>query len=303
MSVHSGKRQKIWLDGKLVDWKDAKVHVLTNALHYGSGVFEGIRCYKTEKGPAVFRLDEHLNRFHYSAGCLGIKIPFTKDGLKKAILELIRVNNLEECYIRPVAFCGCGPVGLDIAGSPINTAVIAWPWGVYLGGKELSAIISSYRRLSPRAVPIDAKVSGYYVNSIIASTEAKKRGADEAILLDDNGYVAEGAGENVFIVKNLKIYTPMKGAILPGITRDGVIQIAESNGIKIIEKKISVPELKNADEVFFTGTAIEVCSVVKINNRRVGDGISGPITLKIKEEYNKIVTGQNNKYKKWLTYV
>ena len=297
------KVDKIWLDGKLVDWKDAKVHVLVNALHYGSAVFEGIRCYKTDQGGAVFRLSEHIDRLFYSASCLGIKTPFSKDQISKAILDLVRVNKIKECYIRPLIFCGEGSLGLDISGVPTSVAVAVWSWGSLLGGKELSALISCYRRLSPKSVPIDAKISGYYANSIIASAEAKKRGADEAILLDDNGHVAEGPGENIFVIKNGKLYTPMKGAILPGITRDSVIQIAKNRRIKVIEKKISVNELKNADEVFFTGTAVEVCPVVKINNRKVGDGIPGPITLRIKEEYNKVVRGQSKKYKKWLTVV
>lgn len=295
--------KKIWLDGKLVDWKDAKVHILTNALHYGSAVFEGIRCYETDHGGAVFRLPEHITRLFYSAGCLGIKLRFSKDQISKAILSLIKTNKVGECYIRPLVFCGYGSFGLDISRVPVNIAIATWPWGTYLGGRELSAIISSYRRLSPKAVPIDAKVSGYYVNSIMASAEAKKKQADEAILLDDNGHVAEGAGENIFIVKNGKIYTPMKGAILPGITRDSVMQIARDNDIKVIEKKILVKELKNADEVFFTGTAVEVCPVVKVDSRKIGKGTPGPVFIKIKEEYSKIVRGYSQKYKKWLTYV
>ncbi len=295
--------KKIWLNGKLVDWKDAKVHVLVNALHYGSAVFEGIRCYKTDRGGAVFRLSEHIDRLFYSASCLGIKTPFSKDQISKAILNLIRANGVSECYIRPLVFCGYGSLGLDISESPINIAIATWPWEAYLGGKELSAVISSYRRLSPKSIPIDAKISGYYANSIIASAEAKKRGIDEAILLDDDGYVAEGAGENIFVVKNGKIYTPAKGAILPGITRSSVIQIARDRGIKVIEKKISVKELKNSDEAFFTGTAVEICPVVKIDGRAIGKGTFGPLSIKIKEEYSKIVRGYNQKYKKWLTYV
>lgn len=297
------KTKKIWLDGKLIDWDKAKVHVLTHALHYGSGVFEGIRCYKTENGGAVFRLKDHTDRFFYSAGCLGIKIPFSKETLIGAILSLIKANCVEECYIRPIAFCGYGNMGLNIHNSFINTAIISWPWGAYLGGKELTAVISGHRRLSSRAVPIEAKISGYYVNSIIASMEAKKVGADEAILLDDDGYVAEGAGENIFIVKNGKLYTPSLGAILPGITRASVIKIARDSGMAVIEKKISVKELKDADEAFFTGTAVEICPVVKIDGRPIKKGESGPATLKIKEEYDRIVRGQNKKYKKWLTYL
>lgn len=297
------KTDKIWLDGKFVDWDLAKVHILANALHYGSGVFEGIRCYKTDNGGAIFRLDEHIRRLFYSAGCMGIKIPYSRAKLKEAVVSLVKFNNAQECYIRPVAFCGYDKLGLDIINSKINTAIILWPWGAYLGDDGLSAIISSYRRLSPYAVPIDAKISGYYVNSIMASSEAKKRGADEAILLDEEGYVAEGPGENIFIVKNANIHTPPKGTILPGITRDSVMRIANGRGMKVIEKKISVKELKSADEAFFTGTAIGVCPVIRIDGQKVGKGVVGPITFKIKSEYIGIVRDQNPKYKKWLTLV
>ncbi|OGN35839.1 MAG: hypothetical protein A3F98_03525 [Candidatus Yanofskybacteria bacterium RIFCSPLOWO2_12_FULL_41_8] len=297
------KSGKIWLDGEIINWEEAKVHVLTNALHYGSGVFEGIRCYKTDKGPTIFRLEDHIDRFYYSAGCLSIEIPFSKNDIKKSITTLIKINKINECYIRPIAFCGYGKLGLDVSGSKVNTAIIIWPWGAYLGGIELSAVVSSYRRLSPKSVPIDAKISGYYANSIIATMEAKKRGADEAILLDDNGYVAEGAGENIFIVENGKLYTPPKGAILPGITRDSVMRIAKREGIKVIEKDISVSKLKNAEEVFFTGTAVEICPVVKIDGQKIGKGKVGPISLRIKEKYIRITRGRDKKYKKWLTYV
>ena len=296
-------KRKIWFNGKLIDWGDVKIHVLTQGLHYGYGVFEGIRCYDAGGLGAIFRLEEHVKRLFYSAECLSIKIPFSEDSIKAAVTLIVKENNLKDCYIRPIAFCGYGEVGLDIENSEIIMAIIAWPWGTYLGGKELSAVVSSYKRLSPRAVPIDAKVSGYYVNSILASTEAKKHGVDEAILLDEAGFVAEGSGENIFSVKGKDVYTPAKGYILPGLTRDSVIRVARGMGLRVVEKNISVDEIKSADEVFFTGTAIEICPVIKIDDRKIGDGKTGPVTLKIQEEYRKIIRGQSDKYKKWLTLV
>lgn len=297
------KTGKIWFDGQIVDWNKAQVHVMANVIHYGSGVFEGIRCYDTGRGGVIFRLTDHVQRLFYSAKYLGLKIPFSPVQIEKAIIKTIKVNKLKECYIRPVAFCGLGQIGLDVSDSKINTAIIVWPWDTYLGGKSVSAVISSHHRLSPKAVPIDAKINGYYVNSIMATTEAKNKGADEAILLDSEGFIAEGAGENVFIVKGNKIFTPSKGYILPGITRNSIIKISKDMGIKVLEKKISVDELKKADEIFFTGTAVEVCPVVKVDGHKMGDGSPGSITLKLKESYGRIVRGKDEKYKKWLTHV
>ncbi len=294
------KVKKIWFNGNLVPSDKAKVHVLTHALHYGTGIFEGIRCYRTGNGGSVFRLDDHVKRFFNSAGYLGIKIPFSREQIKKAILATIKSNGLTECYIRPVAFSGYDRIDLDVAGSKVDVAIIAWPWGALYGHRNLSVAIAKHRRLSPKAVPMEAKISGYYVNSIIASAEAKKKGADEAILLDEEGYVAEGAGENVFMVKNSKLFTPSLGSILPGITRDSVIKIAKDLEIRTIEKKIKPGELKNAEEIFFTGTAVEVTPIVKLDSRKIGLGIPGPVTMKISSEYGKIVRGQVGKYKKWL---
>jgi len=297
------KLDKIWFNGKLISWDKAQVHILTHALHYGSGVFEGIRCYDTGRGGAVFRLADHVKRLFYSAECLGIKIPFSPNVLKKAVLATIKTNHLNECYIRPIVFCGLGTVGLDISHSPIYAAIIVWPWETYLSGKDISAFVSKFKRLSPKALPIDAKINGYYVNSIMAAAEAKKKRADEAILLDDNGFVAEGPGENIFTVKNGKLYTPAKGFILPGITRDSIMKIAEGLNIKVVEKRISQEELNNSDEMFFTGTAVEVCPITRLNGRKIGDGKPGKITQSVKNKYDKIVRGGDNSYKKWLTYV
>lgn len=296
------KAKKIWLNGKFIDWDKARVHVLTNTLHYGSGAFEGVRCYKTKNRPAIFRLNEHIDRLFYSAECLGIKASFSKKQVIKSVLLLVKYNKLTDCYIRPIIFCGYGNPGPNILDSPIDIATIAWPLGSYLN-ENVKTVISKFRRLSPRSVVIDAKICGYYANSVFATMEAKKLGVDEAILLDDGGHVAEGAGENIFIVKNRKLYTPPRGAILPGITRDSVFNIAKDFKISLAEKKISVRELLNADEVFFTGTAVEIRPVVKINSRKIINGKPGPVTLKIKSEYARIVRGENKKYNEWLTYV
>ncbi len=292
----------IWLNGKFVRWKEAKVHLLSNALHYGSGVFEGIRCYETTKGPAVFRLKEHLERLFYSAEVIKIKIPFSKKDLLKAILDLIKINKLKEGYIRPIVFYGYGKMSLNPLGAEINVGIAAWPWSKYL--KETAKVkISKFIRLHPRSVISDAKVSGYYVNSILATLDAQLSGYDEAILLDYRGYIAEGAGENIFIVKDKVLLTPKLGSILPGITRKTVIEIAKDLKIKTKEKDISVKELLNADEVFFTGTAAEITPVVQINNKLINKGKEGEITKRIREFFNEIKLGKVKKYLKWLTFV
>ncbi|MFP4539564.1 MAG: branched-chain amino acid transaminase [Candidatus Paceibacterota bacterium] len=294
---------KVWIDGEFVDWHSAQVHVLTHGLHYGSAVFEGIRAYKTENGSAVFRLPEHIERFFYSASCLGLKIPFSKAETKEAILELIKINKENECYIRPVAFFGYGKMGLNPEGASVKTAIINWPWGAYLGGEDpVSTVISDHIRPHPDSTVMDAKISGTYSNSILASLSAKEAGADEAILLDFEGFVAEGPGENIFMVKNHKLYTPTKGTILPGITRESVIEIAEDMGIDVEEKRIKPEEIKSADEVFFTGTAVEVCPVGQIDGVLINQGEVGEITKEIKRTYAQTVRGRENRYLKWLTF-
>jgi len=296
------KAKYIWFNGKFVDWDDAKIHILTHALHYGSGVFEGIRFYKTIKGRAVFRLNDHLKRLFYSAKFLDIKIPFSIKELKKAVVDLIKRNNLEEGYIRPIIFYGYGKMGLNPKGANIDVAIAIWPWGKYLKEK-VKVKISKFIRLHPQSVISTAKVCGYYINSIYATLEASKEKYDEAILLDYRGYVAEGPGENVFIVKNNILYTPKPGSILLGITRDSVMKIAKDLGIKVREKDISVKELLNSDEVFFTGTAAEITPIFKINNTLINKGAIGPITLKIQETYKKITRGELRNYYNWLTFV
>ncbi|MFH1657404.1 MAG: branched-chain amino acid transaminase [bacterium] len=292
--------KKIWLDGKMVDWASANTHVLTHTLHYGGGVFEGIRAYNTDQGPAVFRLKEHVDRLFYSASCLEMAIPFSKDEIKEAVLETIRVNEIKEGYIRPLAFFGYGKMGLNPVGSPVQAAIAVWPWEAFLGEKPVKVKISKYSRLHPGSVVSDAKICGYYVNSILASQDAKKFGFDESLLLDTEGNIAEGPGENIFIVKDKKIYTPALGSILPGITRSSVMEIAGDLGFSVKEKKISITEIKSADEAFFTGTAVEVCPIGIIDNTEIG---VGPISAQIKETYKRTVSGQEQKYLKWLTLV
>lgn len=296
--------KKIWLDGKFVDWSEAKIHILTHTFHYGGGVFEGIRAYQTEKGVAVFRLKEHIERFFYSASCLEMKIPFSEEEIKRAILETIKISKLKECYIRPLAFFGYGKMGLNPEGIPTNIAITVWPWGAYLGGKETVDVkISKFIRIHPKSTIADAKICGNYVNSILASQEAKKEGFDEALFLDFEGNVAEGPGENIFMIKNHCLYTPPPGSILPGITRDSCIQIAKDLGISVEEKQITPQEIKSADELFFTGTAVEICPIGRIDDKIIRNGKIGEITREIKEVYKKTVRGEEERYLNWLTFI
>jgi branched-chain amino acid aminotransferase len=296
------KAKKIWFNGRFLDWEKAKIHLLTHSLHYGSAVFEGIRCYQTEKGPAVFRLPEHLERFFFSAKSISMKTPFSKEEIKEAILKTIKINRLKECYIRPIAWFAKG-MGLHTKGIPVQVAIATWPWKAYLGEKPIKVKISKFIRIHPESTISDAKISGNYINSILASQEAKKAGFDEALLLDYQGYLAEGPGENIFIAKDNQLFTPERGSILPGITRDSIIKIARDLGIKVIEKKITPEELKLADEAFFVGTAVEVCPIKRVDNILVNKGKVGEITKKIRDFYQKIVRGKEKKYLKWLTFV
>ncbi|MEM4648288.1 MAG: branched-chain amino acid transaminase [Candidatus Pacearchaeota archaeon] len=296
------KTKYIWLNGKFVKWQQAKIHVLSHALHYGSAVFEGIRLYNTIKGPAIFRLNEHIERLFNSAKVFSMRIPFSKKDIKNAIIKLVKVNKINQGYIRPIVFYGYGKMGLNPEGAELNIAIAVWPWGKYLKEK-VKVIVSDFIRLHPQSVISTAKVSGYYVNSIFATMEAKKKKYDEAILLDFRGYVAEGPGENIFIVKKNTLYTPKPGSILLGITRDSVIKIAKDLGIKTFEKDISVKELLNADEAFFTGTAAEITPIFKIDKKLINKGKIGPITQKIKETFEKIVRAELKNYYKWLTFV
>ena len=297
------KTKKIWVDGKFVDWEKAKIHILTHSLHYGGGVFEGIRAYETEKGPAVFRLKEHLKRLFFSSSVLGMKIPFSRKEIEKAIIDLIKVNKVKQCYIRPLVIFGYGVMGLYPKKAPINVIISLWTWKKYLG-KNLKVKVSKFIRIHPQSTVVEAKICGHYVNSILASIEAKKEGFDEALLLDYKGFVAEGPGENIFLVKNKKILTPKKGSILPGITRDTIITIAKQKlNLKVEEKEITLKELKNADELFFAGTAVEVSPIVQVEKTIIGDGKEGKITKKIRELYQRIVSGKESRYLKWLKFI
>lgn len=295
------------MNGHFTDWKDAQVHVLTHSLHYGLGFFEGIRCYQTGSGSAIFRLDDHVERLFCSAHIAQIEIPYDKATLSQAIVETVRVNGLTACYIRPIVFIGYGEMGLYPQSNPIHVAVAAWPWGSYLGEEGLRqgirAKIVSIVRNHVNSSFSHAKITGYYVNSQLAKREAKTHGYDEAILLDTEGYIAEGAGENLFIVRKGELKTAPSTSILEGITRDSVIEIAESRGWKVREQKFTRDELYIADEVFFTGTAAEITPIREVDGRTIGEGKPGPITKAIQSEFFQIVQGKQLKYQHWLTQV
>ncbi len=297
------KTEKIWMDGEFVNWDDAKIHVLTHTLHYGAGVFEGIRFYETENGPAVFRLKEHVDRLFKSAEPLTMKIPFSKEEIAEAVKETVKINKVDAGYIRPICFFGYGKMGLNPAGAPVNCSIAVWPWGSYLGDDAVKVKTSKYIRIHPKSLIADAKICGHYVNSILASVEAKEAGFDECLLLDYNGNIAEGPGENIFCVKGGEIYTPKLGTILPGITRSSIMQIAKDEGIKIGEKDLTLDDLKNADELFFTGTAAEVTAIGQLDGKKIRNGEIGPITSKLKAIFMDAVHGKNKKYEKWLSYV
>jgi branched-chain amino acid aminotransferase len=302
------KSKKIWLDGKTVDWEEAKVHVLTHALHYGTGYFEGIRCYSLEDGrSAVFRLDEHIRRFFDSGQILGFPLPCTAEQIRQAILDIIRVNGLKECYIRPLAFVGLGEMGLYAPDNPIHVVIAAWPWGAYLGDEGIKngirAKVSSYTRHHVNVMMTKSKVSGNYINSVLAKNEVKKAGYDEAIMLDTEGYVAEASGENIFIVRERRVKTTPFTSILPGITRDSVLKIARDKGYEVQEERFTRDELYTADEAFFTGTAAEVTPIREVDNRKIGRGCPGPVTLDLQQTFFDIIKGRDKNYAGWLTYL
>jgi branched-chain amino acid aminotransferase len=297
--------EKIWFNGELVDWADARIHVGSHGLHYGTGVFEGIRCYETERGPAVFRLGDHLKRFESSARLLYMPLPYTPDELRSAVHETIAVNGLDECYVRPIAFYGYGELGVHTGTNPVEVAIMCWPWGAYLGEEGqrqgITAMISSWKRVGPNTIPHVAKATGIYLNSMLATHEARRAGYDEAILLTDDGYVADGPGENVFVIKDDVIATPpLSTSILHGITRETVMQLARDLGHTVVEKSIIRPDLYLADEVFMTGTAAEVTPVRSVDNQEIG---AGPITLQLQQAYWDVVRGKNERYAEWLDFL
>jgi branched-chain amino acid aminotransferase len=297
--------EKIWMNGELVDWADAKVHVGVHGLHYGSGVFEGIRCYDTPRGPAVFRLGEHMQRLHNSARLLYMRIPYSVDELKEATHELVGANGLPECYLRPIAFYGYGQLGVAARSNPVETVIMSWPWGSYLGEEGMRhgirAKISSWQRVSPNIVPHVSKASGVYLNSMLAVTEANNAGYEEAILLTPEGTVADGSGENIFVVRDGVIYTPdLSTGILPGITRDSVMQIAQDLGYTVVEKTLIRSDLYLADEVFMCGTAAEVTPLRSVDDHEIG---AGEVTLQIQKAYLDTVRGQSERWGQWLDHV
>jgi len=297
----------IWFDGKMVDWRDAKLHVLTHTLHYGMGVFEGVRAYKTGTGTAIFRLKEHTTRLFNSAKIFQMTIPYAFDEILQAQLDTVRQNKLESCYIRPLAWIGSEKMGVSPKGNTIHVAIAVWPWGAYLGedgiAKGIRIKTSSYSRHHVNVSLVRAKASGYYINSILANQEVTANGYDEALLLDTDGYVSEGAGENVFIVKNGKLYTPDLASCLDGITRDSVITMARDLGIEVIEKRITRDEMYCADEAFFTGTAAEITPIRELDDRTIGAGSRGPVTEKLQSLFFDVVAGKSAKYAHWLSAV
>ncbi|MFY7955764.1 MAG: branched-chain amino acid transaminase, partial [Burkholderiaceae bacterium] len=294
---------KIWKDGKLVDWRDANLHMLTHSLHYGMAVFEGVRAYKTIDGTAIFRLREHTQRLFNSAKIFQMAIPFDMDTLIEAQKEVVRANQLESCYLRPLVWIGSEKMGVSARGNTIHVGIAAWPWGAYLGEEGLKRGIrvktSSFTRHHVNVSMVRAKASGYYINSILANQEVTAEGYDEALLLDTDGYVSEGAGENVFLIRNGKIYTPDLASCLDGITRDAVLTMARDLGIDVIEKRITRDELYCADEAFFTGTAAEITPIRELDNRQIGIGSRGPVTEKLQSLFFDVVEGKAPQYQHW----
>jgi branched-chain amino acid aminotransferase len=301
------KAKFIWMDGSFVTWENAKIHVLSHVIHYASGVFEGIRCYETTDGPAIFRLEDHVTRLFNSAKIYRLEIPYTEQAFKDAIISVVKKNELKSCYIRPIIFRGYSELGVNPLNCPVNCAIGAWPWGHYLGDaikKGAKVMVSSWIRPPQMVLPSKAKAVGNYLNSVLMKMEAIEKGFDEAIALNSNGYVSEGTGENLFMVCNGSIITPPSNAdILLGITRESVIKIAKDLGYPVIERNISRGELYCADELFFTGTAAEVTPIIKLDKIDIGSGKPGPITKEIQEIFFSVVKGKNPKYRKWLTYV
>jgi branched-chain amino acid aminotransferase len=296
---------KILMNGELVDWADAKIHVASHGLNYGSGVFEGIRCYDTPKGPAVFRLADHLVRLRNSAKVLYMDLPYTVDELRSASHEVIAANGLASCYLRPIAFYGYGELGVASTGNPVDVVIISFPWGAYLGEDSqslgITAKISSWERVGPNVIPHVAKATGIYLNSMLATMEARRAGYDEAIMLSHDGYVADGPGENIFVIKDGTVITPpLSMSILPGVTRDTIIQLAGALGYKVEEKLIIRTDLYLADEVFMVGTATEVAPLRAVDDQEIG---VGPVTRELQQAYLDTVEGRSERYGHWLDVV
>jgi branched-chain amino acid aminotransferase len=302
------KTDSIWLDGEFVPWEAARVHVLTHTLHYGLGVFEGIRCYQTEDGrSAVFRLREHTRRLFASAHILSLAIPFSESAIDAACLETIRRNQLKECYIRPLVFLGEGEMGLHATTNPVRVAIVVWPWGSYLGDEGVKNGIrvktSSFQRFHVNTMMTKAKAVGHYVNSILANQEVRRSGYDEALMLDTDGFVAEASGENLFIVRDGVVKTPPLTSVLPGITRATVATLLEEGGYRLVEDRFTRDEVYIADEAFLTGTAAEVTPVRELDDRAIGSGKPGPVTQAMQKAYFALIRGGNPRHREWLSYL
>lgn len=295
--------QKVWMDGELVEWGKATVHVINHSLHYGSAVFEGIRFYDTDDGPAIFRLKDHLKRLLASAKVMGMKLEYDEEQLAEAVVKTVEANGLRSGYIRPVVYYGGQHMGFDVRECDTHVAIAVWPWEKYAASETLSVMTSSFRKPSGDCLVPEVKVSGYYALSILALMEAKKRGYDGCVVLDKDGNVVEGPIENVFLVKGNKVVTPAMGSFLPGITRESIIRIANDMRYGIEERPVSLEELKEADEAFFTGTASEVAPIGKLDDAAIGDGKMGPVTKKLKDSYEEVINGHSKKYAFWLTTV
>ena len=299
----------IWMDGEFVDWDDAQIHVLTHGLHYGTGVFEGVRCYDTEKGPAIFRWEEHLQRFYDSCKPYDMDIEYEPEELTEATLELLDREDLESCYIRPIAYFGYDSLGVSPEGCPTEVTIAAWPWGAYLGEEALEngveVMVSSWRKHASSQIPTNAKTTGLYVNSMLAGEEARRNGYAEALVLNKEGNVAEGPGENLFLVRDGELYTPgLSESILDGITRQSVITLAEEMGYTVHDNvSISRGELNTADELFFTGSAAEVTPIRKVDNVEIGNGSRGPVTEEIQSRFFDLVNRRIDDHDEWFTYV
>jgi branched-chain amino acid aminotransferase len=297
--------EKIWMNGELIDWADAKVHIGTHGLHYGTGVFEGIRVYETATGPAVFRLTDHLKRLHNSGRLLYMEIPYSVEELRAACHDVLGANGLSECYLRPLAFYGYGELGVHPGTNPIDVCIMSWPWGTYLGDegveRGIRAKVSSWKRVGPNTIPHVSKATGIYLNSMLAVVEATRAGYDEAILLTDDGFVADGSGENIFVVKDEILSTPdLSASILPGITRQSIIEIAQALGYAVHERNVIRSDLYIADEVFMCGTAAEVTPVRSIDDHEIG--APGPVTKKIQSVFFDVVRGRDERWSRWLEY-
>ncbi len=299
--------EKIWMNGKLVNWADAHIHVLSHVIHYGSSWFEGIRCYETKKGSAIFRLDKHLERLYDSVKIYHAQIPYVRKELEEAVLQTIRVNKMKSCYIRPIVYRGYGDVGVNPLNNPVDVAIAVWEWGTYLGAEALSdgidVCVSSWTRPAPNTLPTIAKAGGNYLNAQLIKMEALKAGFTEGIALDVFGYVSEGSGENIFMVKNGDVYTPpFTSSILPGVTRSSVMTLLKQTGYRLIEAPVSREMLTVADELFFTGTAAEITPIRSVDRFPIGDGKPGPITKDVQKQFFDIVKNGNDSHN-WLRYV